>query len=131
MPFEDWEGDQKKSKIKMVIVLLIIMIAAVVSFKVVDAVYHITSPPSKPVVVFTPATLSEPTVSATSAVTGDTITITTQLSDGLAGIQVFFYENSSTTPMGSDYTNDLGQASYNKTFSTIGTYTFYADCIHP
>ena len=128
MPFEDWEGDQKTSIIKWIIFGLILLLVCSGS---AVAIYRIVSPPSDPVVVTTPATLSKPTVSATSAVVGDTITITTQLSDGLAGVQVFFYENSSTNPLGSDYTNDLGQASYNKTFTSAGTYTFYADCVHP
>ena len=129
MPFEDWEADSKTSKTKIAIVLLILVVAAVASFKVVDAIYHITSPASPTVTATTPATLSTPTVSATSVTVGETITISTTLNDGLAGVQVYFLENG--VQIGSDYTDDSGTATYNRVITAAGSYTYKCVCIHP
>ena len=129
MPFETWETDSGTSKTKLAIMLLILVIAVVVSFKVVDAVYHITSPPSDTVTVTQPQTLSKPTVSATSVTVGETITISTTLSDGTAGVVVTFFENDNV--IGSDSTDDKGTATYTRVLISVGSYTYYADCLHP
>ena len=129
MPFETWETDSVTSKTKLAIMLLIIVIAVVVSFKVVDAVYHITSPASPTVTARTPATLSTPTVSTTDVMIGDTVTVSTTLSDGLAGVRVYFFENGNQ--IGSDDTDASGIAIYNRVITAAGSYTYVADCIHP
>ena len=126
MPFEDWEADHKLSK-RTLIVIALVAILALAGTAV--AVYKIVSPPSDPVVVATPATLSKPTVNATSAVEGDTIHITTTLSDAFQGLQVFFYENN--VQIGSDYTNDQGLASYDRVINNAGTFVYTAECMHP
>ena len=129
MPFENWEMDNTTSKAKLAIMLMILVVAAVGCFKVVDAVYHITSPASPTVTVTTPASLSTPTVSATDVMIGEAIIISTTLSDGYPGVQVYFFENGSQ--IGSDYTDDSGTAIYNRVITAAGAYTYYADCIHP
>ena len=129
MPFENWEMDNTTSKAKLAIMLLILVVAAVGCFKVVDAVYHITSPPSDTVTVTAPQTLSKPTVSATAATVGETVTISTTLVDGLSGVQVSFFENGSL--IGNDFTDDTGTATYNRIMTSAGSYTYVCDCIHP
>ena len=93
------------------------------------AVYKITSDDSEPVEVVEPATLSQPSVNATTAVPSDTIQITTTLSDGAEGLQVFFYENDAQ--IGSAYTNSEGTAIFNRVVSAIGTYVYHCECTHP
>jgi len=129
MPFENWEADSKTSKAKLAIILLVIVIAAVLCFKVVDAVYHITSPPSPAVTVTEPATLSLPTVSSTAVTVGETVTISSTLSDGAEGVQVSFFENGSL--IGNDFTDDTGTATYNRIMTGAGSFTYVCDCIHP
>ena len=129
MPFEDWEADSKTSKTKLAIMLLILVVASVACFKVVDAVYHITSPASDTVTVTQPQTLSKPTVSATYVTVGETVTISTTLIDGLSGVQVSFFENGSL--IGNDFTDDTGTATYNRIMTSAGSYTYVCDCIHP
>ena len=126
MPFEDWEGDNKTSITKWIILIAILAVALIGT---VYAVYQITSPNSDTVTVTTPAILSKPIVSATTATVGQTITVTTTLSDSLDGVQVFFYENGNQ--IGSDYTDDTGTATYTRGLNIAGTYTYYAECIHP
>lgn len=125
MNAEDW-GDENHFPIKKAI-LVILLIAALVGSAF--AVYKITSPPSDPVNISTPATLSKPTLNATSGVPGNTIQITTTLSDGLDGIQVFFYEND--IAIGSAYTGSGGIAIFNRVVSSTGTFVYKADCMHP
>lgn len=122
---EDWGNDNPLPWRK--IVLVVLLIGAIVGSAF--AVYKITSPDSDPVDVTTPATLSKPTMNATSAVVGDTIQISTTLSDGLDGQQVFFYENS--VNVGSAYTGSGGTAIFNRVVNTAGTYVYKADCVHP
>ena len=127
-PFEDWEADHKLSKRTAIIIALIGIIAIAGS---AVAIYKITSPPSEPVTVSQPATLSQPTVNSTTAVTGDILQLTTQLSDSAEGLQVFFYNNASTTALGSAYTDSTGTAIFNTPSLTEGVFTYTADCIHP
>lgn len=111
------------------IVLLIIIVASVGT---VYAVYKITSPPSLPVTVNTIATLSAPNVNGTVLVVGDTLQLSSTLSDAALGVQVFFYETGSTTPLGSALTNSNGEAILNVLMSQPkSTVTYYADAIHP
>jgi hypothetical protein len=128
LPFENWEEDHKLSP-KVIIAALVI--AMILSASVGYAIYKITSPPSAPVVISEPATLSAPSVNTTSAVTGDTLQLTTTLSDSKEGVQVFFYHNASASAIGSAYTNSAGQAILNYALTQVGTFTFTADCIHP
>ena len=122
---EDWGNENPIPWKKIVLVVLLIGVIVGSAF----AVYKITSPDSDPVVVATPATLSKPTVNATTAVTGDTIQISTTLSDALDGQQVFFYEND--VNIGSAYTGSGGTAIFNRVVNTPGTYVYKADCMHP
>lgn len=127
MPFEDWEGDHKIPKHWLIIAALIAVVAIAGT---AYAVYNITSPPSDPVVATEPATLSKPAVNATAVVVGDTVQISTTLSDGLEARQVFFYENDVQLP-GSSFTNSEGTAVYNREISAVGTYIYTAKCVHP
>lgn len=125
MPFENWETDNQHSPALAIILILIVVVGLAGG---AYAVYKIMSPPSDPVEVTLPATLSKPTLNATKAVTGDTVEILTELSDKAAGVQVFFYQNN--TPLGSAYTNSEGKAIYHQRLNTVGNFTFSADCIH-
>jgi hypothetical protein len=125
MPFENWEADHKLGPAAIAIALILIIVIAAGS---AYAVYKITSAPSDPVTVTESATLSKPTLNATTAVIGDTLQITTTLSDLAEGVQVFFYENQ--VSIGSAYTNSEGEAILNRVLSNTGTYTYIADCIH-
>lgn len=122
---EDW-GDEQRFPLKKAI-LVILLVGALVGSAF--AVYKITSPPSPEVVITTPATLSAPTVNATSGVVGDTIQISTTLSDAMDGLQVFFYENGAS--IGSAYTGSGGIAIFNRVVNAAGNYTYTADCMHP
>lgn len=126
MPFEDWESDNKTSNLKWIIITII---ALVTLSGIAVAAYQIVSPPSDPVPVTTAAKLSKPQVNATSAVVGDVLQISVTLSDGAEGVQVWFRENG--TDIGSDYTNDVGTATYNRVLTVAGTFTYDAHCIHP
>lgn len=126
MPFENWESDNKTSYIKWFIIGLILLVACAGT---VSAIYHITSPPSDTVTVTETQTLSRPTVSATSMTVGETLTISTTLMDGLSGVQVSFFENGNL--IGNDFTDDTGTATYNRVMTSAGSYTYFADCIHP
>ena len=126
MPFESWEGDNGLSKTTIIILAMILFIASVAG---VYAVYNIVSPPSDTVTVDAPATLTKPTLNATSATIGQIIQITTTLSDGAEGLQVWFYENDQQ--IGSAYTNDQGTAIYNRAMNSAGSFVFRAECIHP
>ena len=125
MPFENWEVDHKLGPTAIIILTLVLIVTIATT---AYAVYKITSPPSNPIIVNEPATLSQPTVNATTAITGDILQITTELSDQAEGIQVFFYENQ--VSIGSAYTNSEGQAIINRSVNTPGTYVYVADCIH-
>ena len=122
---ENWGDENPFPWRKIFLVVLVIGVLVGTAF----AVYKITSPDSDPVVVTTPATLSKPTVNATTATTGDTIQISVTLSDALDGQQVFFYEND--VSIGSAYTGSGGIAIFNRVVSTPGTYIYKADCMHP
>lgn len=125
-PFEDWETDNRPSiKLLSIIAVVILVVAAGSAV----AIYKIVSDPSPEVVVTVPAELSAPSVNATAAVIGDTIQLTTTLSDSAEGLQVFFLEN--MVQIGSAYTNSLGQAIFNRVMNTAGNYTFTAECTHP
>lgn len=125
MKTENW-GDENQIPFRKII-LVILLIACIVG--TAFAVYKITSPPSDPVVITTPATLSKPSVNATTGVIGDTIQISTTLSDATDGIQVFFYENDLS--IGSAYTGSGGTAIFNRVVGSPGTYIYKADCVHP
>lgn len=126
MPFESWEQDNKKSP-AMIAVLALIAILAIAGSAV--AVYKIISPASDPVVVTPPSTLSKPTFNATSAVVGETLQITTTLSDKTPAVEVFFYQNN--VPIGSSYTNNEGVAIFNRLLTTTGSFIYTAECVHP
>lgn len=125
MNYENWGDESRFNWKRLLLIVLIVSLTVSVAF----AVYKITSPNSDPVNVSTPATLDKPSVNATSAVTGDTIQITTHLSDNMDGVQVFFYEND--VSIGSSYTGSGGTAIFNRVVSTPGTYVYKADCVHP
>lgn len=122
---ENWEDENGFNFKRLLLVVLLIAVVVGTAF----AVYKITSPDSDPVVVNEPTTLSKPIVNATTAVTGDTIQITTTLQDHAEGVQVFFYENDNT--IGSSYTNSAGEAIFNRLVTVTGTYIYHADCVHP
>jgi hypothetical protein len=126
MPFENWESDNKRSPALIVVLALVVCLAVAGT---AYAVYKITSPVSEPVVVVAPATLSKPVLNATTISTGETVQITTTLSDARPAVEVFFYQNN--TAIGSAYTNSQGTAIYNRALTTVGNYVFTADCIHP
>jgi len=128
MPFENWEADNKTSIAKWAIIGLIIFIAIVGTVFAADYFYKITSPPSEPVDVNVRATLSKPTTNSTAAIIGDTIQITTVLSTHEEGFQVTFKENGDI--IGSAYTNDQGQAIYNRVMTSTGTFVYIAECIY-
>lgn len=128
MPFEEEFGQHSGPAKKTVIILLI---AVLCLSGVAYAAYKITSPPSQPVTVGTPATIAAPTVNGTSLVLGDTLQLTTSISDKAANVQVFFYSNASTVALGSAYTDSNGQAILNVPMTTAGVFVFTADCIHP
>lgn len=128
MPFENWEEDHKLPK-HWIIIIALIGIIAITGTAI--AIYKITSPPSDPVTVATPATLSQPTVNATSAITGDILQLTTSLSDNAEGLQVFFFNNASVSALGSAYTDSTGTAIFNTPLNTVGVFTYTAECLHP
>ena len=128
MPFEDEFRNSSGPAHKGVIIALVCLIAVC---GVAYAAYKIVSPPSQPVTVGTPATLSAPTVNGTSLVLGDTLQLTTTLSDKASNVQVFFYSNATTGALGSAYTDSNGEAILNVKQTAIGVFNFTADCIHP
>lgn len=128
MPFENWEDDNKRSPAA---IALIVILSLVVIAGSAYAVYKLTSPPSPPIVVTEPSALAAPSLNATTAVVGDTVQITTQLSDSAEGVHVFFYQEGTATSIGSAYTNSEGQAIFNHPLTTTGTFTYIADCVHP
>lgn len=113
---------------KTVIIGIILLLAVA---GVAYAAYKIVSPPSPVVQVGTPATLTAPTVNGTSLVLGDTLQLTTVLSDKAPNVQIFFYNNASMSALGSAYTDSNGQAIFNVQQNTPGNFTFTADTIHP
>jgi D-alanyl-D-alanine carboxypeptidase len=124
---EDWGDEEGRFKLpikKLIIVALCILAVSIPAY----AVYRITSPASDPVTVNTPATLSKPTVNATTAIIGDTLQVTTVLSDHLSGQQVIFFLND--VQIGETTTDSNGQAIFNHVATTPGTYIFVAKCIH-
>lgn len=125
MGFEDW-GDESRFNWKALLIAIVLISAVICGGY---AVYKIVSPDSDQVNVSTPATLSKPIVNATSAVVGNTIQITTTLSDGLDGVQVFFYENDIS--IGSAYTGSGGTAIFNRVVNSPGSYVYHAECVHP
>ena len=128
MPFEEEFGRSSGPAKKTLIIGIIVMLTLV---GVAYAAYKIVSPPSQPVTVGTPATLSAPAVNGTSLVLGDTLQLTTTLIDKASNVQVFFYNNASTNSLGSAFTDSNGQAIFNTIQNTPGVFTFSADCIHP
>jgi hypothetical protein len=127
MPFED-EFSHASGPAKKTVVICLVLLIAVVG--VAYAAYKIVSPPSQPVTVGIPASLSAPTVNGTSLVLGDTLQLITTISDKASNVQVFFYNNASTIALGSAYTDSNGQAILNVQQNTPGVFTFTADCIH-
>jgi hypothetical protein len=128
MPFED-EFSHANGPAKKTLIIALVLILAVVG--VAYAAYKITSPPSQPVTVGTAATLSAPIVNGTNLVLGDTLQLTTTLSDKTPNVQIFFYSNASIASLGSAYTDSNGQAIFNTKQNTVGVFNFTADCIHP
>ncbi len=128
MPFEEEFGKSSGPALKTVAIIMVCLIAFV---GVAYAAYKLTSPPSQPVSVVPPASLSAPTVNGTSLVLGDTLQLTTTLSDKANNVQVFFYNNASAVSLGSAFTDSNGQAIINVPMSTAGNFTFTADCYHP
>lgn len=124
---EKWDDDTEKEFPTRKIIIAVLLIACIAI--PVGAVYKIMSPPSDPVIVTEPATLSKPAVNATTATPNDKLIISTTLSDKTPGIQVFFYENS--IQIGSATTDSNGVATYQHTIGSIGNKTYTADCIHP
>lgn len=123
---EKWDDDTEREFPTRKIIIAVLLIACIAV--PVGAVYKILSPPSDTVIVTEPATLSKPTVNATNAIPADKLVISTTLSDGAPGVQVFFYENN--LQIGSASTDSNGVATYQHTISSIGNKTYTADCIH-
>lgn len=123
---EKWDDETQREFPTRKILIAVLLIACIVV--PVGAVYKIMSPPSDPVVVTEPATLSKPTVNATNAIPNDKLIISTTLSDKAPGVQVFFYEND--IQIGSASTDSNGVATYQHTIASVGTKVYYADCIH-
>lgn len=124
---EKWDDDTEREFPTRKIIIAVLLIACIAI--PVGAVYKIMSPPSDPVTVTEPATLSKPTVNATTATPNDKLIISTTLSDLTPGVQVFFYENDNQ--IGSASTDSNGIANYLHTISSTGTKIYTADCIHP
>lgn len=128
MPFEEeFNGNHSLPGKAIVIGLIALVFVASIAF----AAYKIISPPSNPVTVGTPATISPPSVNATSLIVGDTLQLTTTISSHTPGVQVFFYSSASASALGSSFTDSNGQAIFNAVQNTPGTFTFTADCVHP
>jgi hypothetical protein len=122
---EDWDEERFKLPIKKIIIVALCVFAVSIP---AYAVYSFWSPPSDPVIVNTPATLSKPIVNATTAIIGDTLQVTTVLSDQLSGQQVIFFLND--VQIGETTTDSNGQAIFNYVATAAGSHIFKARCIH-
>jgi hypothetical protein len=124
--------DLKKKSLVLAVVIALIMVVAVGG---AVAIYGIRSPDSDPLQVNptpTPvpqATLSKVSFPTTSITVGDTVTLTTIVSDASAGLTVDFY-NQNGALVGSTTTNSLGSASITVT-PPIGTWVYHANTSHP
>lgn len=127
MPFEDEFSNASGPAKKTVIICMVALLLVV---GVAYAAYKIVSPPSPAVHVGTAATLTAPTVNGTSLVLGDTLQLTTTISDHIQNVQVFFYRNDSTIALGSSFTDSNGQAILNAPMNVAGDFVFTADCVH-
>jgi hypothetical protein len=120
-----------------------IIITALVTITTVAALYTMRAPNSPDVVIDPEATptptptatlppeaeLSQVQPSVTSATVGDSITLSTTVSDHLAGITVTFY-NQNDVAVGAAVTNSAGIASIS-IMPPEGTWSFYATGTHP
>jgi len=75
------------------------------------------------------ATLSKVKLNVNTIEEGDTVTLTTLLSDKTSGVKVTFYDQDDKK-VGEATTNVDGRACITIT-PTAGTYTYYATCMHP
>lgn len=135
--FEDW-GEGEGLNWKKIIFVIALIVVVIVSVSVVLNLTGITGP-SNPsngnsgFVKFNPIELS-----ATSLLTGETLTIHVSLNQPLEDIQIMLYEEFS--PEGSNfdtggalidtgYTDSNGIIDFERTLKTPGTYVYYAECI--
>lgn len=123
---------------KMSTVTLALVVLTLTVVGAVVASYLMTAPMSPDVDVNpspTPtaapvqATLSQVTVSSLSITVGDTLTLTTTVSDGAPGLTVTFY-NQNGNVVGSINTDSTGVASLT-IIPPEGTWSFYATATHP
>jgi len=122
---------------KAVIALCLIALVATMS-TVLAAGYLIVSPASDQLTVNPKptdpdpdpeATLSKVKLNVNTITEGDTVTLTTLLSDKTQGLKVVFYDQDDNK-VGEANTNVDGRACITIT-PTAGTYTYYATCMHP
>jgi len=96
---------------------------------VVAATYLMTSPESDDVTVSTQATLSKVTVSTISVTVGDSLTLSTTVSDHTSGLTVTFFNNNDVS-VGTATTDSSGTASLTLQ-PPEGVWSFYATATHP
>ena len=125
MPTEEW-NDQINFPLKK---LLIIALIAILGGAVAYSAIRIWSPPSAPVNVSNPPTISTPALNGTVLYTGETVQVTVHLSTNQSQQQIFFYENNN--PIGSAFTDSNGQAIINRQLTTPGSYVYNASWISP
>ena len=116
----------KSTKATVALTLIILLVCAETAL----AVYVMTAPQSVDVTVNPAlASLSQVTVSSTVITVGDSLTLSTTVSDHTAGLTVTFY-NQNNIEVGTATTNSAGTATL-----TIqppeGTWSFYASANHP
>jgi hypothetical protein len=124
-------------------IMILLAVAALATLLIVSASYVMTSPVSQNVVVNptptptpsptptpAPATLSTVTVSATALTVGQSLTVTTQVSDHTEGIVVTFKTVTGDITVGTANTDATGLASF--TFlPPLGQTRYYAVAVHP
>ena len=133
---------ESSTKKKTIILAILITLIVVASISVVIAAYTMTSPVSDPLIVNptpTPAPTPSPTpvplaslskvaTSVTTLYIGNTVVLSTTVSDSTAGIVVNFF-NQNNAAVGTATTNAEGLASTTIT-PPLGTWTYYATASH-
>lgn len=112
--------------------IIIAVVALALVAGIATAAYVMTAPMSDDITVNppgSPATLSKVTSSAYTLTAGETITLTTTVSDGTQGINVTFL-NQNGVSVGTAVTDESGTASVTIT-PPEGTWSFYATATHP
>jgi hypothetical protein len=113
-----------KTSTKIAILLLVVLLIGVAS-----AVYIMQAPMSSDVVVTGQATLSKVSVSSILITAGDSLTLSTTVSDHTQGITVTFF-NQNDVSVGTAVTGPTGTATLTIQ-PPVGTWSFYATATHP